>query len=45
MTIALYKWTLDRYHHAIDAGLFDDQSVELLAGDSYISGAGTPCLL
>jgi len=36
MTITLYKWTLDRYHHAIDAGVFDDQSVELLAGDIVV---------
>ncbi len=33
MTVTLYKWTLDRYHAAIDAGLFDDQPVELLKGD------------
>lgn len=36
MTITLYKWTLDRYHAAIDAGLFDDQPVELLQGDIII---------
>lgn len=34
--VALYKWTLERYHAAIDAGLFDDQSVELLRGDITI---------
>jgi Uma2 family endonuclease len=28
-----YKWTVDRYHAAIDAGLFDDQPVELLQGE------------
>lgn len=33
MTLTLYKWTLDRYHAAIDAGLFEDQPVELLNGD------------
>jgi Uma2 family endonuclease len=27
-----YKWTIERYHQAIDAGLFDDQPVELLRG-------------
>lgn len=36
MTITLYKWTLDRYHAAIDAGLFDDQPVELLQGDIVV---------
>ncbi|MGF1535024.1 MAG: hypothetical protein ACFB4J_00880 [Elainellaceae cyanobacterium] len=33
MTLTRYKWTLDRYHDAISAGLFDDQPVELLNGD------------
>ena len=33
MTIATYKWTVDRYHHAIEAGVFDDQPVELLNGE------------
>ena len=36
MTVTLYKWTLDRYHAAIDSGLFDDQSVELLWGDIIV---------
>ena len=36
MTVTLYKWTLDRYHAAIDAGLFDEQPVELLQGDIVI---------
>lgn len=36
MTVALYKWTLGRYHAAIDAGLFDDQAVELLRGDIVV---------
>ncbi len=31
--IALYKWTIDRYHQAVEAGIFDDQSVELLNGE------------
>ena len=30
MTVTLYKWTLDRYHAAIDAGLFEDQAIERL---------------
>ncbi|MGF1515729.1 MAG: Uma2 family endonuclease [Elainellaceae cyanobacterium] len=33
MTLTRYKWTCDRYHTAIAAGLFDDQPVELLKGD------------
>ncbi|MBF2003155.1 MAG: Uma2 family endonuclease [Synechococcales cyanobacterium C42_A2020_086] len=36
MTVTLYKWTLDRYHAALDAGLFDDQPVELLQGDLVV---------
>lgn len=28
-----YQWTTERYHAAIDAGLFDDQPVELLQGE------------
>ncbi|MBD2327201.1 Uma2 family endonuclease [Alkalinema sp. FACHB-956] len=33
MTGSLYKWSIERYHTAIAAGVFDDQSVELLQGD------------
>jgi Uma2 family endonuclease len=33
MTVATYKWTIDRYHQAIAAGILDDQPVELLKGD------------
>lgn len=36
MTIPTYKWTIERYHQAIDAGLFDDDSVELLRGDIVV---------
>jgi Uma2 family endonuclease len=36
MTVTPYKWTLDRYHQAIDAGVFDDQPVELLRGDLIV---------
>jgi Uma2 family endonuclease len=37
MTIATYKWSVERYHQGmIDAGLFDDQSVELLRGEIVI---------
>lgn len=33
MTATTYKWTVDRYHQAIAAGILDDQPVELLQGD------------
>lgn len=36
MTVIPYKWTVDRYHRAIDSGLFDDQPVELLRGELII---------
>jgi Uma2 family endonuclease len=36
MTITHYHWTCDRYHRAIDAGLFDDQAVELLQGEIIV---------
>lgn len=36
MTVALFKWTVDKYHAAIDAGLFEDQAVELLRGDIIV---------
>jgi Uma2 family endonuclease len=36
MTLTTYKWTLDRYHQAIQAGIFDDQPVELLKGDLVV---------
>lgn len=36
MTVATYKWTVDHYHQAIEAGIFDDQSLELLCGDLVI---------
>jgi Uma2 family endonuclease len=36
MTVALFKWTVDKYHAAIDAGLFEDQAVELLQGDIVV---------
>jgi Uma2 family endonuclease len=36
MTVATYKWTLDRYHQAVAAGVFDDQSVELLQGELVV---------
>lgn len=43
MTITTYKWILDRYHQAIDAGIFDDQPVELLNGEIVVvSPEGLP---
>lgn len=36
MTVTTYKWTTDRYHQAIHAGVFDDQPVELLRGEIII---------
>jgi Uma2 family endonuclease len=37
------KWTIDRYHQAVDAGVFDDLSVELLKGDLIeMSPEGVP---
>lgn len=36
MSITTYKWTIERYHRAIDAGLFEDQPVELLRGDIVV---------
>lgn len=36
MTVTTYKWTLDRYHQAIDAGIFEGQPIELLQGDLIV---------
>jgi Uma2 family endonuclease len=33
MTLTTYKWTIERYHRAIEAGIFDDQHIELLRGE------------
>jgi Uma2 family endonuclease len=33
MSITTYKWSIDRYHRAIDTGILDDQCVELLQGE------------
>jgi Uma2 family endonuclease len=41
--IALYKWTIDRYHQAIEAGIFVDERVELLNGELVkMSPEGVP---
>ncbi len=36
MTVITYKWTIKRYHQAIEAGIFDDQPVELLRGELIV---------
>ena len=36
MTVTTYKWTIERYHRAIEAGIFDDQPIELLRGDLIV---------
>lgn len=36
MTLATYKWTIKQYHRAIEAGIFDDQPIELLRGELII---------
>ncbi|NEP19327.1 MAG: Uma2 family endonuclease [Leptolyngbya sp. SIO4C1] len=36
MTVTPYQWTVERYHQAVEAGLFDDQPVELLRGELVI---------
>ncbi|MHC5775635.1 hypothetical protein [Nostoc sp.] len=36
MTVTTYKWTIERYHRAIEAEIFDDQPIELLRGDLIV---------
>lgn len=33
MTITLAKWSIEDYHRILNAGVFDNQSVELLKGE------------
>ncbi|NJN86377.1 MAG: Uma2 family endonuclease [Leptolyngbyaceae cyanobacterium SL_7_1] len=43
MTVTTYVWTTDRYHQAVQAGVFDDQPVELLNGEIVVmSPEGIP---
>lgn len=43
MTITTHKWTIDRYHQAVEAGVFDDVPVELLDGELIdMSPEGVP---
>ena len=36
MTVTTAKWTLEQYHQMIEAGILDDQPVELLNGEIII---------
>ncbi|PSN17989.1 hypothetical protein C7271_14875 [filamentous cyanobacterium CCP5] len=41
--ITPYRWSLERYHRAVDAGIFEGQSVELLNGELIeMSPEGVP---
>ena len=43
MTISTYQWAIDRYHQAVEAGVFEDQAVELLKGELVLMPPeGTP---
>ena len=43
MTITTLKWTVDRYHQAVEAGVFDDVPIELLHGELIeMSPEGVP---
>lgn len=43
MTISTLKWTIDLYHQAVAAGVFDDVRVELLQGElAEMSPEGIP---
>jgi Uma2 family endonuclease len=38
-----YRWTVDRYHRAVEAGVFEGQHIELLAGELIeMSPEGVP---
>ena len=36
MVATTYKWTTNKYHQAIESGIFLDQPVELLRGDIIV---------
>ncbi|MBP0021845.1 MAG: Uma2 family endonuclease [Cyanobacteria bacterium SBLK] len=36
MTVTTYQWTIERYHQAIEAGIFAHDSVELLEGEIVV---------
>ncbi len=33
MTVTTYKWSIDRYHEAVEAGVFRGKAIELLQGE------------
>ena len=36
MTLTTYKWTTERYHQAIETGIFNGEAVELLRGEIIV---------
>ena len=36
MSLTTYKWTIENYHQAIEKGIFDRESVELLRGEIIV---------
>ncbi|MBD1822983.1 Uma2 family endonuclease [Cyanobacteria bacterium FACHB-DQ100] len=43
MTLSTWKWTINRYHQAVEAGIFEDVPVELLNGELVeMSPEGVP---
>ncbi|MBD2082532.1 Uma2 family endonuclease [Leptolyngbya sp. FACHB-17] len=43
MAVSTWKWTIDRYHQAVEAGVFEGAPVELLNGELVeMSPEGTP---
>lgn len=36
MTLTTYKWTVSQFHRAIEAGIFEDQAIELLRGNLIV---------
>lgn len=36
MTVTPYKWAIAPYHHAIRAGIFNDQNLELIRGELIV---------
>ena len=42
MTAVTDKWTLERYHAAIEAGLFDDQNIVLRGALVVMPPEGEP---
>ena len=36
MTLTTYKWTIENYHQAVEKGIFDGESIELLNGEIIV---------